>query len=127
MPTSYRSFKAQIEPFCFTSLPSTNEVWGKVMFYTYLSFCFYTYLSFCSRGGGAPASRVVCIKGGSAYMARVCLGGSASGDGQIPQCLQWGGGGGVRDRGSWADPTELGKRTVRILLECCLVFLFFFW
>ena len=46
-------------------LPPANEVWGKAMFYTRLSFC--------SRGGGLPpkvgeaASREVCIQGRSAY------------------------------------------------------------
>ena len=88
------------ETFTAWFLPPANEVWGKVKFYT----C----LSFCSHGGQHPGKSTFkgvylqgCLPPGVVCLWGVCIHGGL-------------------DR----PPNEPEKRAVRILLECFLVKIF---
>ena len=76
--------------FCSVFLPSANEVWGKVMFYT----C----VSFCSQSWG------VCLQGGSASW------GSASRGGLHPGGSAFGGGLHPKGEDPTKDTTGYGKQ-----------------
>ena len=91
-------------------LPPANEVWGKAMFYSRVSFCSQ------ERGCLGVASRETASRG-------ICLGGG----------LHWGSAWGVSaSRGGWGDPPPkihgilwdtINKQAVHILLECFLAFI----
>ena len=83
-------------PACITG--HMTSIWGKGV------------TGHMTRGGGSASREMVCLRGDGGLHPRAV-------------CIQWGGRSASKE--GWAEPPppppELGKRVVRILLECFLV------